>query len=908
MLRLVLFLILSTSIFAAPKKEKSINDYLKGYTKLPGFLNIYQKENKYYLLLSTKDFKKDFLMTASVAKGVGTGGIFGGTLLRTKIVKFKKSNKQVQFLFRNAWHKSTKDKQLAKAVKVAFHDEIASVMPVVKDKGGKTLVNASSFLASDFYGLSDALQRIKGGVLMFNSKLSHVDSIKNFRSNTEFRTALAFMQRTRTGTTRNFEVLVHYSMFPFPKNKYRPRDADQRVGYFQTVLKDYSKPEDQDVFVHYIKRWNLEKAEPKAKTSLPKKPIIYYLSKNVPLRYRKYVRAGVLEWNKAFEKIGFIGAVEARIQTDEETWDPENNDYHTISWITTDKASYGAIGPSRMNPLTGEILDADILFDESRLRGAAFKFAARFGRESERMESPEEQNQLLEELLPHEHERCNIYELVGNQLGLILLSSNNMLKVKNPKSKNKNETDEENGNEEEKTEKNGEEKKNGETNGNGNGNGKKKETPLNLLKEEYIGQAIKWIIMHEVGHTLGLRHNFKGSTLHENDKLHDKELIAKMGLYNSVMDYPGVNISKEPEKQGYYYTPTLGAYDYWAIKYGYSHFPKKESNELKKIASQAGKHEYAYATDEDARGFHFSEVDPYANVYDLGKDPMLYASNLIDYIGNSWDKIVDRVTPEGRNYDYVEKVYFNLVNQYAMGLDFISKFVGGKEYLRIHRGDAKRNPLTPIPFKKQRQALELLKKLAFTEEHLKIPAELAECMPSTRWSNWGKNRVWGKALDKVTYRVHTWVMAKPLDRLLSPKVLSRIVEQQSLYGDKEDVITIEDVFDTLSTGIFSELYKDEKGDYKESKPFISAAKRNLQRVYINELMRLTNNRIKNGEKSPYEALTMARYALKRILYRIDHFYKEPVYKKLDSMTKIHLDDCFNRLKHFMDSKYLITNY
>ena len=108
------------------------------------------------------------------------------------------------------------------------------------------------------------------------------------------------------------------------------------------------------------------KLDPTAKLSPPKNPIIFHMEKSVPVNLRPIIRAGIEEWNKAFEKLGFDNAVEARQQRDDDTWDPEDVNYNTFRWITAEVGF--AMGPSRTNPLTGQILDADIIFDASFLR------------------------------------------------------------------------------------------------------------------------------------------------------------------------------------------------------------------------------------------------------------------------------------------------------------------------------------------------------------------------------------------------------------------------------------------------------------------------------------------------------------------------------------------------------------
>ena len=147
---------------------------------------------------------------------------------------------------------------------------------------------------------------------------------------------------------------------------YKPRLADDRVGHFLSVIKDFSRDVHETPNVHYVTRWNLEKEQPAAEKSPPKQPIIFWIERTVPREYRQYVREGILEWNKAFEKVGFIDAIQVRDQQSDDEFDPEDIRYNTFRWITT-SAGF-AMGPSRTNPKTGEILDADIIFDEGMIR------------------------------------------------------------------------------------------------------------------------------------------------------------------------------------------------------------------------------------------------------------------------------------------------------------------------------------------------------------------------------------------------------------------------------------------------------------------------------------------------------------------------------------------------------------
>src|SRR5205814_6480949 len=150
---------------------------------------------------------------------------------------------------------------------------------------------------------------------------------------------------------------------------YKPRIADDRVGHFTTVQQDLTSDHSQSPYVRYIHRWQLEKSDPTAALSAPKQPIVFWLENTIPVEYRDAVRDGALLWNKAFEKVGYKDAVVVKQQPDSCDWDAADVRYNTIRWFAGVDATF-AIGPSRANPFTGEIYDADVSIAEGIVRAA----------------------------------------------------------------------------------------------------------------------------------------------------------------------------------------------------------------------------------------------------------------------------------------------------------------------------------------------------------------------------------------------------------------------------------------------------------------------------------------------------------------------------------------------------------
>ena len=308
----------------------------------------------------------------------------------------------------------------------------------------------------------------------------------------------------------------------------------------------------------------------------------------MPKKYRRYVREGILEWNKAFEKAGLRNAIAVRQQTDN-TWDkidPEDVRYNFFRWIVSGRSF--AMGPSRANPLTGQILDADIIFDDSMVRTWETTYAALSASGPAGAHDPQLKEFLdlnpewdfvptAERLLPESYSVSgvnlegdpDVYEALGHQHAGFCTYSQGLVHEMSL--------------------------------------GQAVLSAIGNLagREEFVGQMIKEVVTHEVGHTLGLRHNFKASAwkpLREILGSTDKSVPTCA----SVMDYTPAEFNLDPEKQGVYINPALGPYDYWAIEYGYRTTDKEHEDEaalLKAITSRCAEPALDYATDYDTSFF-----------------------------------------------------------------------------------------------------------------------------------------------------------------------------------------------------------------------------------------------------------------------------------------------------------------
>ena len=799
----------------------------KGLTVMPGLMPLYysEKEQKLYMEISKANYNKEFILPISIAHGAGMMFLGGDTLNFGDqwIISFRRSSDRILVVRRNIKFKAAAGTPQAEAVKTSYTDSIIKALPIHSEKSGgaSVLVNLADLFMDDLAGIG----------VRPDPRRSTWFKVKAFPKNIEIEVAAVFSASFRRSALhgsdnpvpdpRGTQIVLHYGLSKLEASSYKPRLADDRIGYFLSTTNDFSKDVNETPKVRYINRWHLEKEDPSAKLSVPKKPIIFWIEKTVPRKYRPFVRAGILEWNKAFERIGFQQAIECRDQQSSDDFDAEDIRYNTFRWITT-SAGF-AMGPSRVNPKTGQILDADIVFDESMVRyyrqdyvrtvgipqgleilasGNRRAFLKLFASQVPEMESRSREMELLYEQYQQlareqpEHalasrfpmqpgwmnsrQPCNCCMMgPGIQRQLTMLSS--ILAIRGA-------------------------------------------APGGKVPEEYVGQAIKEVVMHEVGHTLGLRHNFKASTMLTLEQINDPKVTSSKGMTGSVMDYVPANFALDPKKQGDYFPKTIGPYDYWAIEYGYKPIASGEAKELAKIASKSAQKELTYSTDEDLRG----NPDPRINLFDLG-DPLDYADQRIKLMKQSINGLTDRVVEDGEGYQRVRSAFNMLMGEVSQATNLTTQYIGGEYTARDHKGDPNaRPPMQPIPLEKQQQALKLLHDEIFSDKAFRFPPELLRNLAPEHFRD-------GNRTSNYHYPVYQQVLSiqkMALSSLLDAENLQRIldIELQATKGQK--VLTLPQLFDSLTNSIWSEVPLDAT---KQAKISISTIRRNLQRAHMQKL-------------------------------------------------------------------------
>lgn len=827
-------------------------DVVKDFETIDGLIPMKHKGNRLLAELNSSLLNRDFIVLISIAKGIGRNMVLGGmswSFGDDWIWQFRKVDDRIHLVRRNVRFTAAKGDPQQKAIDLAYTDSVLFSLPILTvSPSGANVVDFGPVFMSDLPQISLVLPGFS-----FSENKSTWAAHKGFPNNIELEVAATYsssgMQSfDSVADSRGATINVHYSISAIPQTGYQPRLADDRVGYFLTAVKDWSRKNDDDRFVRYINRWDLQKAESSADLSPPKKPIIFYLEKTIPFVYRKPIREGIAEWNKAFEKAGFANAIEVRQQEDRDEWDPEDIRYNTFRWITAGAGF--AMGPSRVNPNTGQILDADVIFDADFLQFWKQEYenftpdaiAAMTG-------GPLDLKSYQEEAKKHAHEHGSACELShGLARELAFGSAVLLTRTSNPAD-----------------------------------------------REKLITQGLKEVTMHEIGHTLGLRHNFKSSTMLSIEEINDTSKTKDVGLTGSVMDYAPANLMPKDMPQGDYFSTTIGPYDYWAIEYGYKPFSggtEGELAELKKIAARGADPQLAYATDEDTRGI---DPDPLSNRYDLSKDPIAYAKLRAQLISEQWPKVVEETAKPGEGFQKVRQVFGVLLGNHGRAMHFVSRFVGGVYVSRAHKGDENgKAPFTVVEPAKQREALALVEEQVFSDKPFLFPPELYNHLASTRWSHWGSQLP--LRTDFPVHDVISMWQDRILQQLLSPLTLDRLHDTELQLPADQDALTTPELLGRLTKAIFAETDKMPEGDYTNRKPAISSLRRNLQRSYLKRL-----SHVAMGDSgAPEDCQTVAYAELSALEGRLNSVLKSNA--KLDPYSRAHLEESASRIHKVIDAR------
>jgi hypothetical protein len=345
-----------------------------------GLFMVHRIEDKILYEIPTSMLGKDLLWVTQLA-ATASGHGYGGSPVGDRVVRWEQRGEDI--LLRDvkyAIRAEAKD-PIKNAVEATSVPEIIEVFPVKaygKDKA--PVIDVTSVFTSDLPEFSAKRQLNASGV---DPKRTFIDSVHAFPENIETRMLMTYrpgggapqlgpLGRRGGGDSSQggLTVVLHHSMVKLPDEPMRPRRFDDRVGFFSEHFEDYADGRNHQVEdVRYITRWRLEKKDPNAEVSEPKKAIVYYVGREVPAKWRSWVKKGIEMWQPAFEKAGFKNAIlakDAPTPAEDPDWDAEDARYSTIRWLPAKVEN--AMGPHVHDPRTGEILEADILMYHNVLK------------------------------------------------------------------------------------------------------------------------------------------------------------------------------------------------------------------------------------------------------------------------------------------------------------------------------------------------------------------------------------------------------------------------------------------------------------------------------------------------------------------------------------------------------------
>jgi Met-zincin/Domain of unknown function (DUF5117) len=871
----------SGSMAAQEAPWKAFAEVTRGADAGSGIFSIYYKRDQVFLALTPQQFDRDYLLVTQLSHGIGELGLDGGASIRSDLVRFHRQGDRVELWVVNPRFAAPAGSPMARTVGQSFGHSVAWSFPIatVRDPGeSEVLLDLSPFLVSDWADVGSTLQnaatqRKVVATVALDDKRSSLQDLRLYPANLEAEVRLTFQSARSLGIEtvsdyRSIPIGVHYSLIELPATPMRPRYADQRVGYFISAFKDFSRDTAESFFVRYVNRWRLEKRDPGATQSEPVRPITYYIDHTVPVEWRPYVRAGILEWNRAFEEAGFRGAIQALDAPDDSVYSAADARYSTVRWTATNRSVY-AVGPTNVDPRTGEILNADILISASWIQT--------WRGESRDYTTPVASVQsafALDSLALSGSDPslfCRFGEGLDRQgtVARALLAARGAMSAGAP------------------------------------------------APREYIGQALKALVMHEVGHTLGLRHNFRGSAGVTVDELADRTHAERHGHGVSVMDYAPPALALDPRRQGLFYSPTIGSYDRWAISYGYTEVgsgtagqrggkgsgvessgwtPDVEINGLRAIASRAAEPENLYASDEDA-GFGAAGLDPTVSRYDMTDDPLGWAKDRVTLIDRLFDSLETRVVAPGQGYGRLRSAFTDLLSDRWYALLVSTKYLGGATTARDHRGDPDARPaISTVPAARQREALGFIAEAGFGERAFHFRPELLTRLAPERWSHWGASPA---AQGRADFPVHDWALAQQgslLNQLLDPVVLSRIRDAELRAMPGEETVGIPELFDTLEHAVWAEL-GIRSGSRQTTARTIGSVRRDIQRLHLNAMVRMVVSPVSG---TPEDARALARATLTTLERQLAHALDDDR-ASLDAYTRAHLADSRERIARALEA-------